>query len=201
MVARDRRRRRRLARRHGAGRPRRGRAGRHRGARPRPATRRRRRRGGAAAGCCSCMPIAGWSRAGRPRCAALYRARRTRRRAPAISRFALDDAAPAARRLERIVAWRCRALALPYGDQGLLIARALYDAVGGFARDPADGGCRSRAPPRPRRPRGRSPAGSSRLGAALSARAAISGGRCATSCACRSISPACRRAHIARLYG
>ncbi len=47
--------------------------------------------------------------------------------------FALDDAAPAARRLERIVAWRCRVLALPYGDQGLLISRALYDALGGFA--------------------------------------------------------------------
>jgi rSAM/selenodomain-associated transferase 2 len=46
--------------------------------------------------------------------------------------LALDDPAPAARWLERIVAWRCRALALPYGDQGLLIARALYDRVGGF---------------------------------------------------------------------
>jgi rSAM/selenodomain-associated transferase 2 len=44
----------------------------------------------------------------------------------------LDDGAPAARRLERIVAWRCRLWALPYGDQGLLIARRLYDAVGGF---------------------------------------------------------------------
>lgn len=47
--------------------------------------------------------------------------------------FALDDPAPAARWLERIVAWRCRVLALPYGDQGLLIARALYDLVDGFA--------------------------------------------------------------------
>jgi hypothetical protein len=47
--------------------------------------------------------------------------------------FALDDAAPAARRLEQIVAWRCRVLALPYGDQGLLISRSLYRAVGGFA--------------------------------------------------------------------
>jgi rSAM/selenodomain-associated transferase 2 len=47
--------------------------------------------------------------------------------------FALDDTAPAARRLEQIVAWRCRVLALPYGDQGLLIARSLYYAVGGFA--------------------------------------------------------------------
>jgi rSAM/selenodomain-associated transferase 2 len=50
--------------------------------------------------------------------------------------FALDDRSPAARRLERIVAWRCRALALPYGDQGLLIARALYDRVGGFSPIP-----------------------------------------------------------------
>jgi rSAM/selenodomain-associated transferase 2 len=50
--------------------------------------------------------------------------------------FALDDHDPPARRLERIVAWRCRALGLPYGDQGLLIARGLYDAVGGFAPIP-----------------------------------------------------------------
>jgi hypothetical protein len=47
--------------------------------------------------------------------------------------FELDDAAPAARRLERIVAWRCRVVALPYGDQGLLISRALFDTVGGYA--------------------------------------------------------------------
>ena len=50
--------------------------------------------------------------------------------------FALDDPSPAARRLERLVAWRCRALGLPYGDQGLLIARSLYDAVGGFSTLP-----------------------------------------------------------------
>ena len=47
-------------------------------------------------------------------------------------RFALDDAAPAARRLEQAVAWRCRALALPYGDQGLLIHRDLLAAAGGM---------------------------------------------------------------------
>lgn len=47
-------------------------------------------------------------------------------------RFALDDGTPAARRLERAVAWRCRRLALPYGDQGLLVHRALYRAVGGY---------------------------------------------------------------------
>ena len=50
--------------------------------------------------------------------------------------FALDDASRAARHLERLVAWRCRVFALPYGDQGLLIARALYDRVGGFAALP-----------------------------------------------------------------
>lgn len=46
-------------------------------------------------------------------------------------RLALDSAHRRARRLERLVAWRCRVLALPYGDQGLLIARALLAAVGG----------------------------------------------------------------------
>jgi rSAM/selenodomain-associated transferase 2 len=50
----------------------------------------------------------------------------------AAFRLVLDDPSPAARRLERMVAWRCRVLALPYGDQGLLIGRALYDALGGF---------------------------------------------------------------------
>ena len=47
-------------------------------------------------------------------------------------RFRLDDASPAARRVEAMVAWRCRVLALPYGDQGLLISAALYRAIGGF---------------------------------------------------------------------
>jgi rSAM/selenodomain-associated transferase 2 len=50
--------------------------------------------------------------------------------------LALDDAAPAARRVERLAAWRCRALALPYGDQGLLIHRPHYQAVGGYAAIP-----------------------------------------------------------------
>jgi rSAM/selenodomain-associated transferase 2 len=47
-------------------------------------------------------------------------------------RFALDDQGNAARRIEALVRLRCRALALPYGDQGLLISRALYAAVGGY---------------------------------------------------------------------
>ena len=46
-------------------------------------------------------------------------------------RFALDSDDRRARRLERLVAWRCRALALPYGDQGLLVHRDLLRAVGG----------------------------------------------------------------------
>ncbi|MBU8543715.1 MULTISPECIES: TIGR04283 family arsenosugar biosynthesis glycosyltransferase [Roseomonadaceae] len=50
----------------------------------------------------------------------------------AYFRFALDDAAPQARRLERAVAWRCRVLGLPYGDQGLLIHRDLLAQVGGM---------------------------------------------------------------------
>lgn len=50
----------------------------------------------------------------------------------AYFRLALDDGRRAARRIERLANWRARVLALPYGDQGLLIARSLYDAVGGF---------------------------------------------------------------------
>ena len=46
--------------------------------------------------------------------------------------YRLDDAAPGARRLERIVAWRSRALGLPYGDQGLVIAHTFYEALGGI---------------------------------------------------------------------
>ncbi|MCH8092157.1 MAG: hypothetical protein IIC57_07400 [Proteobacteria bacterium] len=47
-------------------------------------------------------------------------------------RFALDDGGGRARRIEWLVGWRCRFLALPYGDQGLLIGRAFYEALGGF---------------------------------------------------------------------
>lgn len=50
----------------------------------------------------------------------------------ACFRFGLDDASPQARRLERWVALRVAVLALPYGDQGLLIHRDLYRRLGGF---------------------------------------------------------------------
>ena len=51
-------------------------------------------------------------------------------------RFVLDSDNRRARRLERLVAWRCRVLGLPYGDQGLLIHRDLLRAVGGVRRLP-----------------------------------------------------------------
>jgi glycosyltransferase involved in cell wall biosynthesis len=50
----------------------------------------------------------------------------------AYFRLTLDDYAPIARRLEWLVQLRCRVLALPFGNQGLLISRKLYDAVGGY---------------------------------------------------------------------
>ncbi len=50
----------------------------------------------------------------------------------AVFRYALDEGTRRARRIEWLVGWRCRLLALPYGDQGLLIGRAFYEALGGF---------------------------------------------------------------------
>jgi hypothetical protein len=49
----------------------------------------------------------------------------------AYFRLGLDDPAPAARRLERIAAWRARR-GLPGSAQGLLLARGLYEKLGGF---------------------------------------------------------------------
>ena len=51
-------------------------------------------------------------------------------------RFMLDSDDPRARRIERLVAWRCRVLALPYGDQGLLIHRDLLREIGGIGELP-----------------------------------------------------------------
>lgn len=47
-------------------------------------------------------------------------------------RFTLDSDDRRARRLEHAVAWRCRVLSLPYGDQGLLIHRRLLQQAGGI---------------------------------------------------------------------
>jgi rSAM/selenodomain-associated transferase 2 len=53
-------------------------------------------------------------------------------RQAAAFRLALDDSDPRARRVERLANWRAAALGLPYGDQGLLIARGFYQALGGY---------------------------------------------------------------------
>jgi rSAM/selenodomain-associated transferase 2 len=55
-----------------------------------------------------------------------------RAQAAAFFRFALDDDGFMPRVIESLVHWRCRLLALPYGDQGLLIPRNLYNRLGGF---------------------------------------------------------------------
>jgi rSAM/selenodomain-associated transferase 2 len=72
-------------------------------------------------------PALGWAGA-----VAAFMADPANGRRAGVFRFVLDDGATAARRLERLVAWRTRVLGLPYGDQGLLIARTFYDEVGGF---------------------------------------------------------------------
>ena len=54
----------------------------------------------------------------------------------AAFRYSLDDIGLAPRALEAMVRLRCLLLALPYGDQGLLIPRRLYDQVGGYAALP-----------------------------------------------------------------
>jgi len=46
--------------------------------------------------------------------------------------LAFDDTSIHARALAYLANWRARHLALPYGDQGLIISRALYDRLGGF---------------------------------------------------------------------
>jgi rSAM/selenodomain-associated transferase 2 len=50
----------------------------------------------------------------------------------AVFRFRLDDRGFGAAWLQTMVALRCAIFALPYGDQGLLISRRLYDEIGGF---------------------------------------------------------------------
>lgn len=55
-----------------------------------------------------------------------------RQPAAAAFRFALDDTGLAPRVLEHLVALRCRLFNLPYGDQGLLISRELYQGIGGY---------------------------------------------------------------------
>jgi hypothetical protein len=53
---------------------------------------------------------------------------------PRYFRFKADATGWRARFMNRMVALRCWALGLPYGDQGLLISRTLYEQVGGHAK-------------------------------------------------------------------
>ena len=73
------------------------------------------------------IPARGWRET-----LAAFMAEPANRDRAGYGRFALDDLSPAARRLEAMVAWRCRKFGLPYGDQGLLIHRNLYRSAGGF---------------------------------------------------------------------
>ncbi|MBL8537716.1 MAG: TIGR04283 family arsenosugar biosynthesis glycosyltransferase [Hyphomonadaceae bacterium] len=54
----------------------------------------------------------------------------------AAFQLAFDDESAAAKRVAFLANLRARWLKLPYGDQGLLISRFLYDAVGGFPELP-----------------------------------------------------------------
>ncbi|WP_298913571.1 glycosyltransferase [uncultured Algimonas sp.] len=54
-------------------------------------------------------------------------------RDPRYFGFRADADGPKARLMDAMVALRCAALGLPYGDQGLLVSRALYERVGGYA--------------------------------------------------------------------
>ncbi|NJO55458.1 MAG: glycosyltransferase [Rhodospirillales bacterium] len=51
-------------------------------------------------------------------------------------RLALDDERRSARLIEQVVAWRSRFLGLPYGDQGLLVSREMYERLGGYKHVP-----------------------------------------------------------------
>lgn len=71
------------------------------------------------------LPGEGWQEA-------VARHVRTSPDTAACFRFRLVSNAWQARLIERGVAARVRLLGLPYGDQGLLIPRRLYDEVGGY---------------------------------------------------------------------
>jgi glycosyltransferase involved in cell wall biosynthesis len=60
-----------------------------------------------------------------------------RRNSAASFRFALDDEGALPRTFEALASLRTGLFKLPYGEQGLLISRVLYDEVGGFAPLPA----------------------------------------------------------------
>lgn len=54
----------------------------------------------------------------------------------AVFQFRLDDDRKRTHALELLVSLRTRWLALPYGDQALVLSRQLYDQIGGFSDIP-----------------------------------------------------------------
>lgn len=78
---------------------------------------------------------AGWEREANLH---LERVESGRRRAEAASfRFVIDDEGVTARVFETLAGLRAGLAKVPYGEQGLLIPRSVYDEVGGFAQLPA----------------------------------------------------------------
>lgn len=77
----------------------------------------------------------GWAEEATAFMTACERAEAVPERAGAF-RFALDDFSTGARWLERFVALRSGLLALPYGDQGLLIPKRFYERIGGHPDQP-----------------------------------------------------------------
>ncbi len=68
--------------------------------------------------------------------AARYMSDPANRDGVAVFRFALDDRSRGARRVEWGVHRRARWFGLPFGDQGLLISRELYERLGGYRAMP-----------------------------------------------------------------
>lgn len=54
----------------------------------------------------------------------------------AYFRLRFESSDRRARPIERLAGWRSRTLGLPYGDQGLILSRAFYRHLGGFAAIP-----------------------------------------------------------------
>jgi glycosyltransferase involved in cell wall biosynthesis len=56
----------------------------------------------------------------------------------AAFRFALDEFDAPSRRAEALTALRCWLFKLPYGDQGLLVPKRLYNKLGGYREGPME---------------------------------------------------------------
>jgi len=61
-----------------------------------------------------------------------YTGNPTNSQSAAYFQLAFDDLSGGANRVAALANWRAKAWGLPYGDQGLLIHRNLYDEIGGY---------------------------------------------------------------------